>query len=186
MRVSALDCRLQRRNITSTELVKLALQQYLNGDKKEKDITFLVDRKKRKERGSKRIEITLTASELEAIETVMQNTIHPSYQATIVGIIRAYLLNNPIFTINEVVALRKANSHLLTIGRNLNQFVVMVRKGDNKAVTDFFSYSHVWDMYELANAIETHVEHCQNVINSAVQRTSFKQGNKVTRGKIRH
>lgn len=76
------------------------------------------------ERKKKRISISLTQSELEAINILMNKTKIPSSSKMILKILRAYLLNFPIFSHEEVKELRQASIAMQTIGRNINHIAM--------------------------------------------------------------
>lgn len=67
-----------------------------------------------------RVSISLSDSEIEQINILMKNTKTANMSKMIVAIIRAFLLNKPIYSHDEVVELKRATHEMQTIGRNLN------------------------------------------------------------------
>lgn len=163
--------RCEQENLKPSELMKLALRSYLStGKKTEKDISFSVG-KMALDAPKKRIEITLTESELAALEEVMNVTIYRSYQAVIVGILRAYFLNKPVFQTKEVEVLRQANAALNAMGRNFNQVIKLIHLGDMEAARAL----NEANIEKMVEAIEKHTFYCRKVVNEATLRTKFKK-----------
>lgn len=161
----------KKEELKPSEVVKLALRAYLSSGKKpEKDISFSVG-KMALDAPKKRIEITLTESELEALEAVMNVTIYRSYQAVIVGILRAYFLNKPVFQTKEVEVLRQANAALNAMGRNFNQVIKLIHLGDMEAARAL----NEANIEKMVEAIEKHAFYCRKVVNEATLRTKFKK-----------
>ena len=163
--------RCEKDNLKPSELLKLSLRSYLGKDEKSpKDISFSV-RKFASEPMKKRIEITLTESELSALESVMNLTFYQSYQAVIVGILRAYFLNSAVFHTQEITELRQANAALNAIGRNLNQVIKLIHLGDMEAARAL----NETNMDKVVAALNAHSAYCKKVINTATLRTRFNQ-----------
>lgn len=158
-------------NLKPAELIKVALRNYLSDEEKTvKDISFSVE-KLALDEPKKRIEVTLTESEISALETIKSLTVYQSYQAIIVGILRAYILNKPVFQIQEVEVLRRANTELNAMGRNFNQLIKLIHLGDMEAIRAL----NESNIEKIILAIEKHADFCRKVVNEAILRTKFKQ-----------
>jgi hypothetical protein len=77
----------------------------------------------------KRVSISLTSSELESIYRLMYVTKTKTVSKMLLKIIRAFMLNKPIFSHEEVVALRQATISMQTIGRNINHIAMHYASG---------------------------------------------------------
>ena len=99
----------------------------------------------------------------------MKISIHSTMQSLIVGILRAYFLHSPVFQINEVVNLKKANSELNSIGRNLNQMSKLANMNEVFA-EDVLTQNALNDLTKI---IENHSQYVREVINTATLRTKF-------------
>lgn len=162
----------EKENLSESEILKKALIEYLlktrNNEEKNSVINFKVSHNNADEI-KKRVEISLTISEIEALEELMKISIHSTMQSLIVGILRAYFLHSPVFQINEVVNLKKANSELNSIGRNLNQMSKLANMNEVFA-EDVLTQDA---LNNLTKAIENHSEYVREVVNIATLRTKF-------------
>lgn len=162
----------EKENLSESELLKKALIEYLlknkNNEEKTSVINFKVSHNNADEI-KKRVEISLTISEISALEELMKISIHSTMQSLIVGILRAYFLHSPVFQINEVVNLKKANSELNSIGRNLNQMSKLANMNEVFA-EDVLTQDA---LNNLTKAIENHSEYVREVVNIATLRTKF-------------
>lgn len=162
----------EKENLTESELLKKALVEYLIKSRDVEEKTSVVHFKvfhNRIDEIKKRIEISLTVSEIEALDELMKISIHSTMQSLIVGILRAYFLHSPVFQINEVVNLKKANSELNSIGRNLNQMSKLSNMNEVFA-EDVLTQNALNDLTKI---IENHSQYVREVINTATLRTKF-------------
>ncbi len=116
------------------------------------------------ERGAKRVSLRLTASELQAAhERAAGEGLTPS--RWVVGLVRAILTQEPQLSSAELAELRRSNSALQAVGRNLNQ----VAKGLN--ISPKASLVVKADLIEtIDKAIKGHTEIVAKVLAANVQR----------------
>ena len=103
--------------------VKKLVQDSLRQDSNNFDTKFDLSKSLDSD-NKKRVSISLTSSELDAINILMKETKISTVSKMIVSIIRAMLVKNPIFSHEELVTLRRATIELQTIGRNINQIAI--------------------------------------------------------------
>lgn len=164
----------EEEGIKESQLLKKALIEYLKKDdkdfKRNRMIPFKIE-PNRADLVKKRIEISLTESELDALERLSKISIYSTKQSLIVGIIRAYFLNSQVFQVNEVIQLKKANAELNGIGRNLNQLAKLANMNEVFA-------EDVLNQRALENlglAINSHSQYIRDVVQLATLRTKFKK-----------
>lgn len=164
----------EEEGITESQLLKKALIEYLKKSdkdfKRNRMIPFKIEPNKA-DIIKKRIEISLTESELDALERLSKISIYSTKQALIVGIIRAYFLNSQVFQLNEVIQLKKANAELNSIGRNLNQLAKLANMNEVFA-EDVLNQRA---LESLSLVINSHSQYVRDVIQIATLRTKFKK-----------
>lgn len=164
----------EEEGITESQLLKKALIEYLKKNdkdfKRNRMIPFKIEPNKA-DKIKKRIEVSLTESELDALERISKISIYSTKQSLIVGIIRAYFLNNQVFQLNEVIELKKANAELNSIGRNLNQLAKLANM--NEVFAGDVLNQKMLEYLDLA--INSHSQYIRDVIQAATLRTKFKQ-----------
>lgn len=111
-----------KNNVSVGKWAKNKIFKILDGEEKNTDPDFSLSRRCLEDK--KRISISLTTSELEAIHILMNTTKTPTVSQMLVKIIRAFLLKKPIFSNDELIALRRATIELQALGRNINQIAI--------------------------------------------------------------
>lgn len=117
-----------RENMTVGKWVKQQILTILeNDDKTDSPVFNLANRIDDGEK--KRVSVSLTPSEIDSINKLMEFTKTKTVSKMILAIIRAYLINLPIFSNEEIIELRQATIALQTIGRNINHIAVRYASG---------------------------------------------------------
>lgn len=160
--------RCKSENLTASELLRKALIHYLNSkEETEKNSSFSVENKH--DFGEKKkVVVTFTESEFLALEHLRKFAYKPTYQAVIIAIFRAYILEEPYLNEQEILLLKDANSQLLSIGRNLNQIARKINSGEFKTELD------VQYLEQLVRACQNHENYYRGLINRATLRRKIK------------
>lgn len=159
--------RIEDDQTTPAKLLKAALMNYLNQDESQhKDITLAVG-KSRLDGKLKAVQISLGESEMAALDKLADHVVTPTYQAMIIGILRAFFAGTAIYTLEELKALKQANVLMQNIGRNLNQIARDLRHGNTAEFDESI-------LKELAKEYTSFSKKQQNLINQASVRTRFE------------
>lgn len=154
----------KKENLSTSELLRKALVQYLN---KAEPVSFSVE-KKHDFGEKKKIVVSFTESEFQALEQLRKFALKPTYQAVIIAIFRAYVSQEPYLNEQEILLLKDANRQLQSIGRNLNQIARKINSGD------FKSELNVEYLFKVISALEKHENYFQTLINRATLRRQIK------------
>lgn len=154
----------KKENLSTSELMRKALFQYLN---KTEPSSFSVENKH--EFGNKKkVVVSFTETEFQALEKLRQFALKPTYQSVIISIFRAYLLQEPYLNEQEILLLKDANRQLQAIGRNFNQIARKINSGEFESDLDI-KYIH-----DVINALDNHEKYFQSLINRATLRKKIK------------
>lgn len=159
----------EKENLTTTEMIRKALIHYL-GDSQENindNVSFSVENKHDFSK-KKKVVISFTESEFLALENLRKFAYKPTYQAVIIAIFRAYILEESYLNEQEILLLKDANIQLLSIGRNLNQIVRKINIGEFKTELD------VQYLGKLVKACKKHENYYRDLINRATLRRKIK------------
>lgn len=156
------------KNLTPSQLIRKALLQYFRQPEiSESKVSFSVENKH--DYGEKKkVVVTFTETEFQALEQLKKFALKPTYQAVIISIFRAYALQEPYLNEQEILLLKDANRQLLFIGRNLNQIARKINSGEFK--TDL-NDEH---LQNLIIACQRHEDYFQKLINRATLRRKIK------------
>ena len=146
---------------TSSKLAALILKQILESEKIGKPI-FQTE-SKREWGATTRIEMRLNQSELEALDAFVEHE-GKTRQGFLIGLFRAYIANEPQYSIDEVLALRQSNTALRKIGANLN----MIAKSFNQGNFNISELSQ--EIVELQKIIEQHTIQIGEALNPSIWR----------------
>ncbi len=114
----------------------------------------------------KRVEIRLTRSELDAVDTRAKAE-SCSRQAWLVNVVRGTLTKQPQAGMREIESLGESNYQLLAIGRNLNQIAKRLNEGHPDVLT-------VKYIERLRDEIRAHAEKVSKVMGASIERWSLK------------
>lgn len=160
------QCKIE--NLSASELVRKALLQYFRQpEKSERNVSFSVENK-HDYGDKKKVVVTFTETEFQALEQLKKFALKPTYQAVIISIFRAYVLQEPYLNEQEILLLKDANKQLLFIGRSLNQIARKINSGEFK--TDL-NDEH---LQNLIIACQRHEYYFQKLINRATLRRKIK------------
>ena len=151
-------------NMTPSQLIRKALLQYL---KKTEPFSFSVE-SKHEFGNKKKVVVSFTETEFQALEKLRQFAFKPTYQAVIISIFRAYLLQEPYLNEQEILLLKDANRQLQAIGRNFNQIARKINSGEFESDLD------IKYIYDVINALDNHEKYFQSLINRATLRRKIK------------
>lgn len=165
------DKKCQEEGLTATELIKLALQEYLKNNETISDISCAYKEKFKKDKKAKAVKIIFTESEIRALDTLKGDSINKNYQAIVTGIVRAFFLNTPVFSSEELETLKKANIELSAWGRNFNQLLKLFHSGETFIIVEL---KELILTNNIINAVEKHLEFTRNMINVAMTRGKFE------------
>lgn len=154
------------RGQTSSGLAALIIKQILESEKEGKPI-FGTEAKK--EWGAtERIEMRLNKSELTALDSIIDFE-GTTRQGFLIGLFRSFIASEPQYTTEEVIALRKSNSLLRSIGTNLNMIAKSFNRGD-------FNISELSEEIERLNeTIEEHTRYVSDTLNPSLMRYKIKR-----------
>ncbi|HHS1179172.1 plasmid mobilization relaxosome protein MobC [Neisseria meningitidis] len=160
------QCKIE--NLSTSELVRKALLQYFRQpEKSESKVSFSVENKH--DYGEKKkVVVTFTETEFQALEQLKKFALKPTYQAVIIAIFRAYISEEPYLNEQEILLLKDANTQLLAIGRNLNQIARKINSGEFKTELDS-QY-----LEQLIRACQNHENYFRGLINRATLRRKIK------------
>jgi len=117
-----------------------------------------------------RIYLSLTESELRAVETRARADGFDKSTAWAIALIRANLTEQPQFGTQEISVLGESNRQLLSIGRNLNQIAYALNATRGKAVDRYDA-----ELVEaLAREVRKHVKKVGDVLRASIFRWTLK------------
>lgn len=154
------------RGQTPSALTALIIKQVLKSEKDGKPI-FKTEQKK--EWGAtERIEMRFNKSELSALDTIVEFE-GTTRQGFLIGLFRSFIASEPQYTTEEVIALRRSNSLLRSIGTNLNMIAKSFNRGD-------FNISELSEEIERLNeTIEEHTRYVSDTLNPSLMRYKIRR-----------
>ena len=163
------DARCQSEGLSASQLLRRALIDYL---RKPNSIPSFTVENKHDFVEKKKVVVSFTESEYAALGEVVKTSYNVTYQAVIVGMVRAYLTAEPFLNEQEIMVMRDANKQLLAIGRNLNQIVRAMNSGtynEKYGINDDY-------LMRLLGACDKHAAYFQGIVTRATQRKKIGIG----------
>lgn len=149
--------------LTASQLLRKTLLAYL---KNPRDFPYFSVENRHDFGQKKKLEVSFTESEYAALSEILKFSYNPTYQAVIVGMVRAYLTAEPFLNEQEIMVMRDANKQLLAIGRNLNQIVRAINSG---TYNEKYGIDNDY-LIKLLGACDKHAAYFQGIISRATQR----------------
>ena len=118
------------------------------------------------------VQTNFTSSELSALDEFADFE-GKTRQKFIIGLFRAYMVNEPQYTTSEVLALRESNKQLRSIGNNLNMIARALNQNDLTGLDVLKN-----EISLLRESISEHTKQVVQTMNPSIYRYQIRPSNK--------